>query len=542
MEIILYGNRITLTEENICEGRGKYLVRDATKKSIYQMLKHECMKHNSLESMILKVSDITGGLIVGLTKHMLYILQREGIQSNGKKFLDSIFKNNESFCYKISQLVLQDYKRLGLKDRNDISGATLLLANAAILDLQNLWRGYYNAHGYSGKSELYTLQKFHEARDSMKKITVNTEKSLLTKTVIKALQNAPYDMSLYDKALYLLGNDKNLEVYKNLFVRDFKRGSYRNILSEVKHKEQRKKDVKDVLKRFINDPDVQFESHIYYYGDGTKSESKFSAAINSYAELVGDETPLLCYDATMFGSAEDGLLATTKGIWLHNYLKETKFFSYKEITSLQLIGTFSKDIYINGQEINTAGLPSGYTEKLFTVLSTFRRTFLEMEKTSTPARGSAADLAHRSVMELTTPKMTDKIYNDLLKELDKKYPHKFSDNFYIYSKNTKYQKKFNNAMTEYATLDNDEKPIICYDGTVFGSAKDGFFITTKGLWLHNYNEQSYFWHWNKISSLGLTEGRIFLNGFKFDKIPSKEETNLMFEIIKNLRDRLSKYL
>lgn len=172
--------------------------------------------------------------------------------------------------------------------------------------------------------------------------------------------------------------------------------------------------------------------------------------------------------------------------------------------------------------------------------------FEKWKKTTRAPSGTARELAclaaedvRRSAEEPV--KMTDKIYNDLLKELDKKYPHTFSDDFYIYSANTKYQKKFNNAIKEYATLDYSEKPVVLYDGTVFGSATDGFLITTKGLWLHNYTEDAYFWSWKKMTSLTLQDGRIFINGIKFDKIHSKEETNLLYNLIGTLRDRLSKY-
>ncbi|WP_102273700.1 TerD family protein [Cytobacillus massiliigabonensis] len=60
------------------------------------------------------------------------------------------------------------------------------------------------------------------------------------------------------------------------------------------------------------------------------------------------------------------------------------------------------------------------------------------------------------------------------------------DLFYLYrQQDSKSGKKFSNVLSSYAQLENDEQPILLYDNTAFGSAKDGFLITTRHIYWHN---------------------------------------------------------
>lgn len=208
MEISLYGNKIKITEANVCEARGKYLAKDALKKNVYLMLRHELLKCSSFKEMILKAADITSGLILGLTRHFLYVLRREGVESNGKNFLDSVFKQDKSACFAVSQALLSDYKKLELKNANDIKGAAVWLANAAIMDLEGLWRGYSSAHRFSSQAEVYTVKKYHDAKSAVDKLSANAEKNLQKKMLVQALRDAPFDMSVYEKTRNLLGDDE----------------------------------------------------------------------------------------------------------------------------------------------------------------------------------------------------------------------------------------------------------------------------------------------------------------------------------------------
>lgn len=84
----------------------------------------------------------------------------------------------------------------------------------------------------------------------------------------------------------------------------------------------------------------------------SKSQKKFMKAISAYARLVPHEIPILCFDDTVFGSAENGFLVTTHGIHIHNH-NETlvKFVSFKDIESITLNEGFAQSELVINSEI-----------------------------------------------------------------------------------------------------------------------------------------------------------------------------------------------
>jgi hypothetical protein len=56
---------------------------------------------------------------------------------------------------------------------------------------------------------------------------------------------------------------------------------------------------------------------------------------------------------------------------------------------------------------------------------------------------------------------------------------------FIENENEKVTKKFQNAREAYAKLEPDEIPIVLFDNTAFGSAKDGCLITNRRIHIHN---------------------------------------------------------
>ncbi len=83
----------------------------------------------------------------------------------------------------------------------------------------------------------------------------------------------------------------------------------------------------------------------------SKSQKKFMNAIRAYANLVPHEIPILCFDDTVFGGAEDGFLVTTHGIHIHNYNETSaKFISFKDVESITLNEGFAQsELVINGE-------------------------------------------------------------------------------------------------------------------------------------------------------------------------------------------------
>lgn len=84
----------------------------------------------------------------------------------------------------------------------------------------------------------------------------------------------------------------------------------------------------------------------------SKSQKKFMNAIKAYARLVPHEIPILCFDDTVFGGAEDGFLVTTRGIHIHNQNETSaKFVSFKDIESITLNEGFAQSKLVINNEI-----------------------------------------------------------------------------------------------------------------------------------------------------------------------------------------------
>ena len=398
LEMILYDKKFSISEKNICEGRAKFLVRDLTKNTL-QTVKQKCLQCHSFAEMSKKIPKIAGYLMMNTTKNLIYILHREGVKTNAKIFLDSVFQKYQPVCYKVSKIILQDYKSLGLKNKDDIKGAAEVFANAVVIDLNNLWYGYFRAHSYKNYPEFYTLQKFLDAKESLKKITFYTDKNIVRETYVNALKNVPYDMEIYNQAKILLGEDKNLEKYKSLFTQDFKKNSYKNF-------------------------DEQ----------------------NEKTKLVSDMVNIL-----------------------NNKVAKKK---------------------------------------------------------------------------VSTTEITTGIYDEFLRHLNKNYGNKFSCNVYIFGYNEmKSKTKFENAMNAYAKIfDDDEKPIICYDSTIFGSATEGFVLTTHGMYLKNIFQDKKFFNWKKNPIIELNNNKIFINNIEILTSSPKKEVSILFEMIKEIRDKMIQYL
>lgn len=70
--------------------------------------------------------------------------------------------------------------------------------------------------------------------------------------------------------------------------------------------------------------------------------------------------------------------------------------------------------------------------------------------------------------------------------------------FYYYGMTEKAVKKFDNAIKEYVPMQRGEIPVVCFDHTIFGSAKDGCVLTDYGVYIHNDGEANQQVPYNQI--------------------------------------------
>ena len=256
---------------------------------------------------------------------------------------------------------------------------------------------------------------------------------------------------------------------------------------------ERDKEVKNFINKCMRDARFQFKTHIYYYGMGDKSRQKFNGASN-YTNFTSDEIPIVCYDATLFGSAKDGFVLTTKGIHSNKFLPTSKFITYQDM-ELKYI---NKKIYINDMLANTDVLLKSDREKVYHLIKQCRRAF-------------------------STKIYLDDVVEDLINDCRNTPELNFKSHIYYYDNNdVKAKKKFKAALSSYARFTKDELPIVCYDATLFGGGKDGFVISTKGIHLHNFLEDTKFFYYQNINNIQLNQD-IYINNDKVNIVINEQK-------------------
>jgi hypothetical protein len=387
--------------------------------------------------------------------------------------------------------------------------------------------------------------------------------------VAKMLRLFPFDPDYYQVVLSTFPEDcfqaetKQLERYAKLFDVDF--DGLRNEIEKARTVDSNlyilfgdsQEDVEGILeenyffKQFKESPkgtvqDIvadalqgisgsELRSKIYASHDGNQAEDKFKKALASYAPMASDEKPLLCYDSTSFGSAKDGCVITDQRIYAHNMLESGWAMRFGDITQVRLSGS---DIYINEKRISIIGVNGDnrydfcdFLEFILMVLKYLNRdSLLDNDSGSAPRAlpqpapaketVDSATLAKKAVSEITNTKIREYVF--------------------YWNENPTVNTKFNNALSSYAFIGKEEQPLILFDNTAFGGAKDGLVITDKKVYCHNMWENPFFLNLSDISNVDLNGSDLIFNNQKLSiqLIPSgcrEEFKNFISNIINQLK-------
>ena len=265
-------------------------------------------------------------------------------------------------------------------------------------------------------------------------------------------------------------------------------------------------------------------------------KKKFQNAISNYAILVDSEIPLLLYDNTAFGSAKEGCLITTKGIHIHNSFLKPKKFYYNEISSIEVNRSVPYKIFVNDYELQTTLLTSNESKVRFcSILNRIKLDF-SIGHSAQPIK-TQPEVKLRVSLSLIE-NINKILSNDIVGSEIQKFVH-------VYSATPKIQKKFSNAISSYAQLEEGELPIICFDNTLFGSAKEGCLITSTCIHIHNIlsNPEKFFY--KDISSISLKEpskASLFINASELQTTNlSSHETKVIFcKLLNYILDNVKK--
>jgi hypothetical protein len=193
------------------------------------------------------------------------------------------------------------------------------------------------------------------------------------------------------------------------------------------------------------------------------------------AHLPGSEPILVLYDATLFGSAENGFLVTPERLCWKNLLEHPRQVPWGALDPGGVVAEAER-IVVAGGGISASGAIIPSTVGLILAMA---------------ARYVGADAGpYRSDANASEARVTQivALARRHLGEVETMYYHPAIP-----------PPKLHNARAVHAArLHADETVAVLYDDTVFGSAKDGFLVTPRRLCIKNFNDDAAAVEWTSI--------------------------------------------
>ena len=286
---------------------------------------------------------------------------------------------------------------------------------------------------------------------------------------------------------------------------------FKEIMSQVMVEVRTENEAVELLNTLRQILRLSFKKSIYFLGESEKSRQKINKAQNAYARLAQGEIPLVCFDNTALGTAADGCLVTTRGIYIHNMMQSPVFLEHRNINKVEVRGAFSKDFFINDYELDIHLMESDDVENFDTLIKILAGKFGNPEF-NLPRNNSS----RQQTFDVYDPAQI-KIYLQNVRQRSGKF--NFKKSVYYYGDGSKSQQKILGATKKYASIIDGEVPLICFDNTVFGSAAEGCLVTTRGVYVHNPMESVNFFEFKMfvIAEIrGVFLKDVYINDYKLD--------------------------
>ncbi|WP_342476596.1 zinc ribbon domain-containing protein [Paenibacillus sp. FSL H7-0350] len=280
---------------------------------------------------------------------------------------------------------------------------------------------------------------------------------------------------------------------------------------------------KSVQRAFFSIQNESVKSKLYLIqGEMTeKLLTKLANAKASYAPIQ-DEAPILLFDNTAFGSAKDGFLITDQNIYAHNMMAKGLSISLQGLQEMRLSGSA---ILIDGQSVDI-NLISGkdrsefyefvellvFVQKYGGGIGTINGTgIVEHSRASSELQLSKTEVAVSLAATSNSMKNKDKIIKDIKDTILSIKNEGIRKYLFLENENEKVTKKYQNAFEAYAKLEADERAIVLFDNTGFGSAKDGFLITSRRIHIHNMLQKPVTIDISSVVSVNLKGAELLFN-------------------------------
>lgn len=225
-----------------------------------------------------------------------------------------------------------------------------------------------------------------------------------------------------------------------------------------------------------------------------------------------------------------GVAISSKGIYCKNKLEDPWFIDIKYITNIK-----TKDenkVQVTNRVIEFTNVKS--KKELYEMRDLVEFIVVLRKIMDNPLEEVSQEINEMGISnaEKFTIELANSIKSEELRKL-----------LFIHSEGSASEKKYAQAMSSYADLNDSEAPILLLDTTTFGLKSSGFLITDKSFYYRESMGNSMEINLFAISRVYIKEDRLYINGIeiklsglsKEDKIELSEKLKKLFDYLKSVK-------
>jgi len=253
-----------------------------------------------------------------------------------------------------------------------------------------------------------------------------------------------------------------------------------------------------------------------FYAPGIPKEKLESARAVHALHLPEEEAVLVLYDNTLFGSAEDGFLITEERLCWRNLWEHPRQIPWSDIDPSSITRASGEVGVAGGSVLVSAEIVQG-TAAFFSLMS---------------VRRSASEAGPYRIVTPHELPVDGVITLERLLSLTRSHVGEVNG---LYLHPSIPAGKLETARATHADhLPEDEEVAVLFDDTVFGSAKEGFLLTSRRLCWKNISARAQALAWGEIASEMIMPDKGFvcvMNG----AIQVTARAELIWPVVKLLR-------
>lgn len=287
-------------------------------------------------------------------------------------------------------------------------------------------------------------------------------------------------------------------------------------------------DIDDIILELSNIISIDLGKKLFFKDITAGYSEKLSNACGSYVlEIDKAEEVLFVYDNSRFGSAKEGFILTDKGIYCKNRMGTPWFMELKYIDTIK--AKENNKILINNRIIELAHIKT--KEQLYEM-----RDLLELAIFM-----NSMDATVQIEEDVDKSPILNYIM-ELLNSIKSENLRKF---LYMHTEGKIAEKKFNNAVNSYADLDENEKPLLLFDNSVFAFGNTGFLVTTKNIYSKEAMGKSIRFNLGAVYKIKFKSGNFYINSvlLKLNGLTEDDKEELsekMLDLVEYLKDNFFK--